>query len=73
MPAIVLKSSPARCDVVPLPADAKLSLPGFAFAYRMSSATEVTGSSGLTISIAAISVIRDTGAKSVTGSKRRLP
>jgi hypothetical protein len=58
---------------VPLPAEAKLTLPGCAFAYWTSSAVEVTGRSTLTKSIAAISVIRDTGAKSRTGSKRRLP
>jgi len=62
-PACVLKSSPARCDVVPLPAEAKLSLPGFA-GVRISSAVEVAGTFGLTIRIAAISVIRETGVKS---------
>ena len=30
MPAMVLNSSPARCDVVPLPADAKKTRPGLA-------------------------------------------
>jgi len=73
MPAMVRKSSPARCDVVPLPAEAKLSLPGFALAYWISPATDVAGKSALTNSIAAISVMRETGAKSLTGSKRRLP
>ena len=68
---MVRKSSPARCDVVPLPADAKFTLPGLAFAYWISPVTDVTGSSGFTNSIAAISVIRETGAKSLTGSKRR--
>jgi hypothetical protein len=32
MPARDLKSSPARCSVLPMPAEPKLSLPGFAFA-----------------------------------------
>jgi hypothetical protein len=31
-PAIMLNSSPAKWDVVPLPADATLILPGLAFA-----------------------------------------
>ena len=54
---------------MPLPLDAMLTLPGLAFAYRMNSGTELTGSFGLitiTFGTAAQSVI---GAKSFTGSK----
>ena len=38
------------CGVVPMPADAKFSLPGFALAYRTSWATSVTGRFGFTVS-----------------------
>ena len=54
---------------MPLPAEAKNTLPGFAFAYSTSSATLRAGTDGWTTSSAAICVIRDTGAKSRTASK----
>jgi hypothetical protein len=68
MPALVLKSSPARCCVLPLPDDEKFSLPGCCFAYSTSSFTEFTGSLLLTISRLGASAKIATGAKSLTGS-----
>ena len=46
MPAISLNSSPDMCTDVPLPEEAKLSLPGLAFACAMNSATVLAGKSG---------------------------
>jgi hypothetical protein len=43
MPVRSLIISAARCGAVPTPADAKLSLPGLALAYAISSANVFTG------------------------------
>ncbi len=43
MPVCCLIISPARCGAVPIPADAKLSLPALALAKAMSSANVFTG------------------------------
>ena len=48
MPVIDLNSSVIRWIRLPLPDDAKLILAGFAFAYAISSATDFTGTLGLT-------------------------
>ena len=45
-----LKSSPPTCPGEPLLDDALRSLPGFCFAYAISSCTEPTGSDGDTAS-----------------------
>ena len=47
-PVIAMNSSPERWMVVPLPADAKLTLPGLALAYSMNSATVLAGTEGCT-------------------------
>src|SRR4029079_7266367 len=67
-PVIVLNSSPDRWIDVPLPDDAKLSLPGFAFAYAISSCTDLNGNDGLTTSTFGTPATRITGAKSLTWS-----
>src|SRR5256885_13594261 len=64
-------SSPARCDELPTPAEAKLSVPGFAFASAISSRTVRTGVEGWTTRILGVEATRLTGAKSATGSKGR--
>src|SRR5262245_28517019 len=46
MPAMDLKSSPARCDAEPVPNDAIVILPGLALACAISSATVVAGTEG---------------------------
>jgi hypothetical protein len=53
---------------VPLPAVAALSLPGFALRYASSSDVDFTGTVGLTTSTSAISVRREIGSKSLSGS-----
>src|SRR5260370_41721162 len=49
MPVIILKSSPAICDEVPVPPDAMLTLRGLALAQAMKSGTVLAGTDGLTI------------------------
>ena len=48
MPAICMNSAPERCDAEPTPDEPKLSLPGLALAWAISSAVLRTGSAGLT-------------------------
>ena len=50
MPAMYLNISPARWAPDPMPADAKLNLPGLAFACATSCFTDVAGSDGCTAS-----------------------
>ena len=50
VPVCALNSSVPRCGRLPLPAEPYESLPGFAFAYAMSSGTLFTGSDGCTTS-----------------------
>ena len=50
MPAIDFSSSALRCDELPLPTDAKLSLPGLALAQATRSATDLIGRSAFTAS-----------------------
>src|SRR5690348_11437945 len=45
-PVATLNNSPDKCWEVPTPADAKLTFPGFAFAYAMNSATDFAGTEG---------------------------
>ncbi len=67
-PAITLKSSPARCGVLPLPEPAKPISPGRDFAAAISSGTECTASDGCTTSTLGPSAMRLTGSKSFSGS-----
>ena len=61
-----LKNSAASCVVVPVPADAKLSLPGCAFASCTSSASDLAGTDGCTTAMNGMVAINVTGAKSRT-------
>ena len=47
IPVWSLNISPARCGVVPMPAEAKLSFPGLALPYATSSGNVFTGRVGL--------------------------
>ena len=66
--AIFLKNVPAMCDVVPFPAEAKLTFPGLAFKYAMSSLMLFTGRLGCTTTMAGIVVNLVIGTKSLMGS-----
>src|SRR5437588_5670350 len=48
MPVRCLNISPAKCGVVPTPAEAKFNLPGFALPYATRSGNVLTGRSGET-------------------------
>ena len=65
---MLLNSSPARCDEVPLPAEQKLSVPGLATASATSSDTVFTGIVGELTSTSGAEVISVTGARSFSGS-----
>ena len=52
----------------PLPAEPKVSLPGFALASAISSVTVFAGTDGCTTSTRGATCVRLTGAKSFTGS-----
>ena len=68
-PAIKFSNSPARCSVLPLPAEPKVSCPGRAFASATSSFTDFTGSDGCTpITMPADSPISVSGMKSFSVS-----
>ena len=64
-PAIILKSSPDRCSVVPLPAEAYEYLFGFFFSSAISSGRLWAGRSRLTASILGSDQMVDTKVKSV--------
>ena len=49
MPVVILNSSPPIWDVLPVPPDAKLILPGLALAQAMNSGTVFAGTSLFTI------------------------
>ena len=66
IPADSLKSSAASWVVVPVPAEAKLSLPGCAFASCTSSASDFAGTAGCTTAMNGMLAISVTGAKSRT-------
>ena len=68
MPALILKSSSARCPDVPLPADAKANVPGFAFASAMSSFTDFAATDGCTTRMLGSVMPSVIGAKSLSGS-----
>ena len=53
---------------MPLPDDAKLSLPGFALAYAISSCTDLAGTDGWTTSTLGTPATSTTGTKSFTWS-----
>src|SRR5207249_1399542 len=61
-PVFSLNNSPVRWTFVPLPADAKLSLPGLALAYAMNSGTVVAGTEGFTAITLAARTMPATGA-----------
>jgi hypothetical protein len=67
-PAASLNSSPVRWKTVPLPEEAIVSWPGFAFASAMSSLTEVAGTPGSTASTTGSEATTEIGAKSLTVS-----
>ena len=60
MPVRIFRSSPARCGVVPTPADAKFSFPGFFFPYSINSATEFTLRAGAMTSTSGEELTMDT-------------
>jgi hypothetical protein len=62
------KISPVRCTVEPVPAEAKLSWPGCAFATLMRSRTVRTGIDGCTTRMEGALASIETGSKSRTGS-----
>ena len=72
MRAIDLNSSPARCWVVPTPAEAKVSVPGCARASATSSLTLFAGTSLLTTKMLGVKQSWVIGAKSLTGSNGSL-
>lgn len=61
-------SSPVRWVLLPVPADAISTLPGFALASAMNSVAVRTGSEGWTTSISGTIDTSDVGVKSRTGS-----
>src|SRR5262249_45534273 len=63
-PVMVLNSSPAKCDVVPVPYEAMLILPGFALAYAMNSAIVLAGMDGCTSITKGVQTIPATGVMS---------
>ena len=65
-PAMELKSSAERCVDWPLPEEAKLSVPGFALASAISSATFFAGRAGLTTITSGPLVSCETGTKSLS-------
>ena len=69
MPARVLNSSTARCDEVPLPNEAKLSLPGLALASATSWLTVLASKLGCAISTWFTRATSETGVKSLIGSQ----
>ena len=68
MPAMAFKSSPERWWTVPTPEDGKLSLPGCALAYAISSASVRNGESGRTLITNGYVVSIETMAISASGS-----
>src|SRR5262245_26962376 len=67
-PAMLLNISPAKCGVLPLPAEGKLSLPGCAWAYAINSFTDFTGNDGCTTTKCGTEAVSVTGAKSLITS-----
>jgi hypothetical protein len=67
--ATCLNTSPARYDVLAVPAEEKLSVPGFCRASAMKSETVLAGNSSGTTRAAGTDVVCVTPAKSLTGSK----
>ena len=66
--AVYLNSSPARCVTLPTPAEAYCSLPGCFLASATSSATDCTGTFGLTTSTTGLAAIIATGVNDLIGS-----
>ena len=71
-PARWTKCSAAMCVMLPWPAEAKLSVPGFARASAISSGSVFAGSFGLTTTTIGPCDSCTTGVMSATGSKRIL-
>ena len=68
----IMKTSAAICCAAPMPAEPKVSLPGFDLASAISSCTFFTPSAGFTTSTLGWSATRITGAKSLIGSNGNL-
>src|ERR1700704_4483739 len=64
-PVIVLNNSPAKGEVLPLPNEAMLILPGLAWASAMNSATVLAGSAGFTF------IAKGKDARPATGIRSR--
>ena len=68
-PAMPANSSAARCVLVPVPVEAKLSLPGLSFGERDQFGNRMhAASDGLTTTKLALVAIKPTAAKSLFGS-----
>src|SRR5215216_1694246 len=66
-------NSPATCDVVPVPNEARLAAPGLALAYAMSSPTVLGANDGLETITKGKSINPATGAMSRRRLNERLP
>ena len=67
-PVAALNISKARCAVLAMPEDPKLTLPGFAFEYATSSLTVWTGRLRVTVIVIGVRTSKPTSAKSRCGS-----
>ena len=73
MPAVCLKSSVVRWAAAPMPEEPKFSLPGFAFAYAMSSFTSFAGRLLFAVRMSGAMPASETGTRSLRGSNGSLP
>ena len=73
MPARIFSSSPVRWLTVPLPAVAKVSVPGLARASAMNSFKSRAGTDGCTTSTCGLPATSATGSRSLRVSKLSLP
>jgi hypothetical protein len=72
-PAVCLNNSVVRCAAAPIPDEPNEILPGFAFAYAISSLTSFTGRLLFAVMISGAIPTSDTGAKPLTGSNGSFP
>jgi hypothetical protein len=72
IPAILLNSSPAKWEAEPVPNEAIVTLPGFALAWAISSATLLAGTDGCATNIIGKAARPETGAISRRTSNGRL-
>ena len=73
MPAVCLSSSLVRCAAAPIPEEPYEILPGFLFAYSISSLTSFAGKPLFAVRISGAMPTSDTGANPFTGSNGSLP